>query len=132
MMAMSPGSPTRYLHQHASIGVWISNLADTVNIPWVLSVSYGAYEDTTSAQEMNTFTRAAIRMGIMGVTIVVASGDYGAGDTHYDRKTCRYGPFFPASSPYVISVGATKVITLIDILYRVFFGRFVDFLLFGL
>jgi tripeptidyl-peptidase I len=123
MMAMSPGSPTRYLHQHASIGVWISNLADTVNIPWVLSVSYGAYEDTTSAQEMNTFTRAAIRMGIMGVTIVVASGDYGAGDTHYDRKTCRYGPFFPASSPYVISVGATKVITLIDILYRVFFGR---------
>jgi tripeptidyl-peptidase I len=114
MMAMSPGSPTRYLHQHASIGVWVSNLADTVNIPWVLSVSYGAYEDTTSAQEMNTFTRAAIRMGIMGVTIVVASGDYGAGDTHYDRKTCRYGPFFPASSPYVISVGATKVINYID------------------
>jgi tripeptidyl-peptidase I len=116
MMSISPGSPTRYLHRHASIGVWVSNLADTVNIPWVLSVSYGAYEDSTSSLEMNTFTRAAIRMGIMGVTIVVASGDYGAGDTHYDRKTCRYNPFFPASSPYVISVGATKVITLINIL----------------
>jgi tripeptidyl-peptidase I len=111
MMAMSPGSPTRYLHQHSSIGVWVSNLADTVNIPWVLSVSYGAYEDTTSAQEMNTFTKAAIRMGVMGVTIVVASGDSGAGDIHVDGKTCRYAPIFPASSPYVISVGATRVIS---------------------
>ena len=110
MMAMSPGSPTRYLHQHASIGVWVSNLADTANIPWVLSVSYGSYEDYTSWQEMNTFTKAAIRMGIMGVTIVVASGDSGAGDTHFDGTTCKYAPIFPASSPYVISVGATKVI----------------------
>jgi tripeptidyl-peptidase I len=110
MMAMSPGSPTRYLHQHSSIGVWVSNLADTIDIPWVLSVSYGAHEDTTSSQEMSTFTKAAIRVGVMGVTILVASGDSGAGDTHADGKTCRYAPDFPASSPYVISVGATKVI----------------------
>jgi tripeptidyl-peptidase I len=110
MIAMSPGSPTTYWHVFNGIGGWVTTIANSVNIPWVLSVSYGAYEETTSLNEHNVFTAAAIRLGIMGVTIVVASGDSGAGDTDHDRMACRYAPHFPASSPYVISVGATKVI----------------------
>ena len=111
IMAMSPGSPTLYWHAHASIALWLAIILQTNKLPWVLSVSYGAYEDSTSLNEINLFTAKAIQLGVMGVTIAVASGDYGAADTHFDKLTCRYAPDFPATSPYVISVGATMVIT---------------------
>jgi subtilase family serine protease len=38
----------------------------------------------------------------MGTTIVVASGDKGA------LSMCGYGTSFPATSPYVVAVGATQ------------------------
>ena len=45
----------------------------------------------------------------MGVTIVVASGDDGVANswTYNNISNCGYDPAFPASSPYVTTVGAT-------------------------
>ena len=57
------------------------------------------------------FDNEAMKAGLMGVTLILGSGDNGAvsafaverGDPPY----CRYAPSFPAVSPYVLSVGAT-------------------------
>eukprot|EP01042_Synura_sphagnicola_P036462 gene36462-biopygen6382 len=52
---------------------------------------------------MNTFNVEAMKLGVMGTTIVVATGDNGAnGD-----GSCGYDTSFPATSPYVTAVGAT-------------------------
>ena len=47
------------------------------------------------------------KLGLQGVTVLAASGDSGvSGDD--DKPLCGYNPDFPASSPYVTSVGATQ------------------------
>ena len=45
----------------------------------------------------------------MGVTVLSASGDDGAAGSYagYHPQNCGYHPMFPASSPYVTSVGGT-------------------------
>jgi tripeptidyl-peptidase I len=116
IMALSPGSPTTYWYFDASLGRWLKEVASTKKIPWVLSISYGSYEDTTSKNEFSTFTTMAIQLGVMGITILGASGDFGAGFEKQKDGACRYSPEFPASSPYIVSVGATMVS---EDLYRV-------------
>lgn len=52
----------------------------------------------------------ASKLGVQGVTILVASGDDGALSSTAvgNPGNCGYSPLFPASSPYVLSVGATS------------------------
>jgi subtilase family serine protease len=104
-MAVSQNSPTTYWHTYTGVGLWLRDVLLTTNIPLVLSISYGAEEKYTSAGEHQTFTTAAIKMAATGITILVAAGDDGA-NTH---KECSYSPVYPASSPYVLSIGATAV-----------------------
>lgn len=53
----------------------------------------------------------ALSLGLAGSTLVAAAGDDGvAGFLSNDRKGCGYFPQFPASSPFVLSVGATQVV----------------------
>ena len=50
-------------------------------------------------------------LGLMGITIVAASGDSGAhGNTDPSCAASTALPDWPASSPYVLSVGATQVV----------------------
>jgi subtilisin family serine protease len=72
----------------------------------VLSISWGAPEiswNRQSIDQMNTALKAA---ALAGITVLVASGDYGAtdgvsdGHLHVD---------FPASSPWVLAIGGTKI-----------------------
>jgi tripeptidyl-peptidase-1 len=52
-----------------------------------------------------------MKIGLRGVSIVVASGDSGAnGRTDPDCTDSVLHPDFPASSPYVTSVGATQIV----------------------
>ena len=49
-------------------------------------------------------------LGLMGITVVVASGDSGAhGSTDSSCASSTVLPDWPASSPYVLSVGATQM-----------------------
>ena len=51
------------------------------------------------------FNIEALKLGVMGVTVVAVAGTY-----EYVEQTgssCTYDPMFPASSPYVTSVGST-------------------------
>ena len=71
-------SPTTYWYSDLSFSDWLVTVADTVNPPLVFSISYGQEESYTSASELNAFSTQAIKLGAMGVTILVASGDDGA------------------------------------------------------
>jgi tripeptidyl-peptidase-1 len=52
-----------------------------------------------------------MKLGLMGTTIVVAAGDDGAPGWYArtDLTQCRYAVMFPASCPYITSIGATMV-----------------------
>ena len=98
---------------------WISKVSNSANYPLIFSISYGGYEDSNSGKHL--FNTEAIKLSAKGVTIVVSTGDDGT-PGHYGRdyagkseaeqsKYCKkhgYSPQWPATSPYVVSVGATQ------------------------
>ena len=112
IIAVSDGSPTTYWSWQINISLWLRSVLTYVDMPKVLSISYGGSEAYTSSMEMRTFNTEALKMGVRGTTIVVASGDDGA--VSYESRggnldKCDYFPIYPGSSPYVLSVGATSV-----------------------
>ena len=114
IMATSPDSPTTYWYSNLVFSDWLVTVAATSKPPLVFSISYGADEASMSNSEMKAFSTQAIKLGMMGITIVAASGDDGAvSDTvrGLGKTACGYSPLFPGSNPYVVSVGATAVST---------------------
>jgi tripeptidyl-peptidase-1 len=105
MMSTSPVSPTTYWYTDSLFATWLVAVAALTSPPLVLSISYGLDEKYASTSELNAFNTQAIKLGVMGVTIVVASGDDGANS----NSLCGYAISYPASSPYVTAVGATSV-----------------------
>lgn len=94
------------------------NIALKGNLPDVISISYGwnEYEqcdiakctNETSAQYVKQCNYNFLKLGLMGYTLVISSGDAGSkGRTDETCQTNTLYPDFPGSSPYVISVGAT-------------------------
>jgi len=83
-----------------------------VRPPWVISISYGESESETVLSDALLFNNMAMMLGLMGTTIVVSSGDdgvtNGARGTEQGPEACKYDASYPASSPYVVSVGATQ------------------------
>ena len=117
IIAVSHGSPTTYWSWLINISLWLRSVLTYVEIPKVLSISYGGSEAYTSSQEMRLFNTEAIKIAVRGTTILVASGDDGA--VSYESRSgnldkCDYFPIYPGSSPYVLSVGATSVSALSD------------------
>jgi kumamolisin len=77
-------------------------------VPVALSVSWGLAEDSTdwsdsAVQEINQRLQAA---AMLGVTVCAAAGDDGSGDQMQDGKA---HVNFPASSPFVLSIGGTML-----------------------
>lgn len=79
---------------------------DKVHRPSVISISWGGPESSWTQQSLNAFNQAFQAAGHMGVTVCVAAGDGGSSDgvpgrlAHVD---------FPASSPYVLACGGTRL-----------------------
>ena len=112
MMAASPGSPMTFWYSDQSFSEWLMDVAAATSPPLVLSISYAAHEDSMTRSELMAFSTEAIKLGVMGVTLVAASGDDGAVSDSvrdYGYSKCGYVAMFPASSPYVLSVGASSV-----------------------
>ena len=113
MMAASQVSPTTLWYFPGDFTDWLIAVANTPNPPLVLSISYGSQEALVTSGDHDAFDLQAMKLGVMGVTIVVASGDDGANS--YTARTglggCGYQPEWPCSSPYVVSVGGTGVRT---------------------
>jgi kumamolisin len=79
---------------------------DTFHQPSVISISWGGPEASWSAAAMNALNRDFKAAATKGITICAAAGDAGYTDglpgskAHVD---------FPASSPYVLSCGGTRL-----------------------
>ena len=113
LLAISPDSPTTFWYtDNDGFSSWLVKVANTKDPPLVLTISYYIEEPYVSGSELDAFNIQAIKLGAMGVTIVVPSGDDGAisGLVRVnDTSKCSYSPSFPASSQYVTAVGATSV-----------------------
>lgn len=76
----------------------------------VYSISWGGYEVAVTSGTRDTFNTEAIKLGVMGITLFVSSGDDGVANyliSSYGQSYCGYYPTFPATSPYVTAVGGT-------------------------
>ena len=79
---------------------------DTKLQPSVVSISWGGPESSWTQQALTSFNSACEDASTIGVTILVASGDDGSTDgTSSGTPTVD----FPASSPYVLACGGTKL-----------------------
>jgi len=79
---------------------------DTKYRPSVISISWGGPEANWTQQSMTAFDQAFQAAAAMGVTICAASGDNGSSDGLDDKHN---HVDFPASSPYVLACGGTKL-----------------------
>ncbi|XP_021394447.2 tripeptidyl-peptidase 1 [Lonchura striata] len=87
---------------------WLLLLSNMSALPWVHSVSYGDDEDSLSYAYMERVNTEFMKAAARGLTILFASGDDGAGCRREHGGNHTFRPSFPASSPYVTTVGGTS------------------------
>ncbi|XP_052668080.1 tripeptidyl-peptidase 1 isoform X2 [Harpia harpyja] len=87
---------------------WLLLLSNMSSLPWVHSVSYGDDEDSLSRAYMERVNMEFMKAASRGLTILFASGDDGAGCRRVPGGNHTFRPSFPASSPYVTTVGGTS------------------------
>ena len=81
---------------------------DTEHKPSVISISWGAPENQWTPQTMDAFNAAFQDAALLGITVCAASGDNGSSDGESDGAA---HVDFPASSPWVLACGGTRLIT---------------------
>jgi tripeptidyl-peptidase-1 len=90
---------------------FINNVVISSTFPDVILITYGTDESSVSPASAAAFGNWAMVLSALGgVTIVSASGDDGVGGPNVQKGTnfCSYRPRWPASCPYVLTVGATQ------------------------
>nr|AJD23157.1 tripeptidyl peptidase SED3 [Onygena corvina] len=79
-------------------------------LPAVLTTSYGENEQSVPREFSNATCSLFAQLGARGVSVIFSSGDSGVGTscwTNDENKRTRFNPIFPATCPFVTSVGAT-------------------------
>ena len=84
---------------------WIINQVNNTDSPWVHSVSYGGQESGTPQEYIDRMNTELQKFGVSGRSVFFASGDSGV-----DCRGSSYTPEWPASSPYLTTVGGTSTI----------------------
>jgi kumamolisin len=93
---------------------WITALdavmQDKENDPGVVSVSWGYAEDADiwTTQAMTQVNESLKEAALLGITVCIAAGDDGSSDAITDGHA---HVDFPSSSPYVLSVGGTTIVS---------------------
>ncbi|KAH9218824.1 peptidase S8/S53 domain-containing protein [Leptodontidium sp. 2 PMI_412] len=80
------------------------------DLPQTITTSYGEDEQSVTEGYSRTVCDKFGQLGLRGVSILFSSGDTGPGSacqTNDGKNTTRFLPIFPASCPYVTSVGGT-------------------------
>eukprot|EP00698_Gefionella_okellyi_P005748 TRINITY_DN15208_c0_g1_i1.p1 TRINITY_DN15208_c0_g1~~TRINITY_DN15208_c0_g1_i1.p1 ORF type:complete len:557 (-),score=165.69 TRINITY_DN15208_c0_g1_i1:19-1689(-) len=93
---------------------WMQLMANTSEVPWVVSVSYGDDEDSLSGDYMQRINVEFMKAGVRGISVLFASGDDGVGGNDDVNGCTAFGPNFPASSPYVTAVGGSAFSSLLE------------------
>ena len=85
----------------------ISEAAQASPAPIAISISWGQSEDSWTAQGRAAMDAAMADAAALGITVCAASGDNGSGDAVKDGQP---HVDFPASSPYALGCGGTKLL----------------------
>jgi len=115
---MGRGVPTEYhttpsgTSGHEPFLLWLSELSNQTSPAYVQSLSYGENEDSYSSTYQRRGDVELMKLGVRGVSILVATGDsgvQGAAQAGGAPPACEpFSPIWPASSPYVTAVGGTQ------------------------
>merc|ERR1711904_654112 len=111
---VAPGVPT-WVYSYPSFDFcsdllkWANDVSSESEHPNVVSLSYGSQKidfcDKTTAQRLSQDVQ---KLGAMGITVVIASGDDGSGGmSRQGSNNGKLSPSFPASIPYALAVGST-------------------------
>lgn len=89
---------------------WAKAVASTADAPKVHSISYGAPETEIGNGQATAFGTEVQKLGTMGITVVVASGDDGVAGAGARGNSggCGFNPSYPATAEYVTAVGGTQ------------------------
>jgi tripeptidyl-peptidase-1 len=92
--------------------VWVEYMLSLSSLPSVVSTSYGDDEQTVSLSYATTVCNSFAQLGARGVSLLFSSGDSGVGEnndcvSNDGLNTATFLPSFPASCPYVTTVGGT-------------------------
>jgi tripeptidyl-peptidase-1 len=80
-------------------------------LPQVISTSYGENEQSVPKSYALSVCNLFAQLGSRGVTVVFSSGDSGTGSaclSNDGKNTTMFQPQYPASCPFVTSVGSTR------------------------
>lgn len=128
IMSVAPECET-WFYSYASFNflddllTWVGDIENETSPPWVHSVSYGEQGNYPSDAYVDNLNDQFQKIGARGISIIFASGDSGAGCGGLETRggissvpstsscDCELYPSFPATCPYVISVGATRFLT---------------------
>lgn len=86
---------------------------DNKDIPNSISISYGENEQEIPPSYAYQVCNLFAQLGARGKSVLFSSGDSGVGDyclSNDGKNTTKFQPQFPASCPYVTSVGGTRYI----------------------
>merc|ERR1711862_230172 len=87
----------------------MGEVAAIENPPLVHSISYHVQENQIPINTRIQFAIESQKLGLRGVTIVVSTGDNGVANMFCQSQSdCTYASSWPASSPFVVTVGATQ------------------------
>ncbi|KAH9053077.1 subtilisin-like protein [Lactarius vividus] len=89
--------------------MWMAYLVAKEKIPQTMSASYSVNEKNVPAEYARSVCELFIQLGVRGVSILFSSGDdgVGAGNCQDASGRVQFAPTFPATCPYVTSVGGT-------------------------
>ncbi len=79
---------------------------DRQHAPSVISISWGGPEDQWTPQARQSFEAALADAAALGVTVLAAAGDHGAGDAAGDTRA---HVDYPAASPHIVACGGTTL-----------------------
>ncbi|KAF8264384.1 peptidase S8/S53 domain-containing protein [Lactarius quietus] len=96
-----PGSGDMFLE-------WFRYILDQDEIPQTISISYGVLERDLPTGYAMALCDLFLQLGARGISVLVASGDKGVGCPVDSAGDGRFMPEFPASCPFVTSVGGTS------------------------
>lgn len=83
---------------------------DDADLPHTITSSYGENEQEIPVGYAQITCNMLAQLGARGVSVLVSSGDAGVGQAcqaNDGSRATRFNPIFPASCPYVTSVGGT-------------------------
>ncbi|KAH9161633.1 peptidase S8/S53 domain-containing protein [Lactarius sanguifluus] len=89
--------------------MWMAYLVPKEKIPQTMSASYGIYEKDVPAEYARSVCDMFMQLGARGVSVLFGSGDNGVGVGNCQDASGRvqFIPMFPATCPYITSVGGT-------------------------